>query len=127
MGQVGATLSMAVLPRSGKLKSSEAEALVTVSSDSLVRLNTTVPATLAVPKAGASAEKGQVIWAKMIANASSQSVHATPTSVVWDGVMPAGLEKRRAKKVVGSDGEDEEGEEEEDEGKMKSGNHGGCQ
>ncbi|SPO25816.1 uncharacterized protein UTRI_03181 [Ustilago trichophora] len=114
MGQVGATLSMAVLPRTNSAKkNTEPEALATVSSDSLVRLHSTVPAALAVPKAGASPEKGEVVWSKMIANASSQSVHATPTAVVWDGVLPAELKRRR---VVGGEGEEEdEDEDEEDE------------
>ncbi len=106
-GQVGATLSMAVLPR----KDSEPEGLVTVSSDSLMRLCSTVSAAAAVPKAGESAEKGEVRWSRMLANSSSQSVHATATAVVWDGVMPPALGRRRK---VGVDDEEEE-EEEEDE------------
>ncbi|TKY85771.1 hypothetical protein EX895_005311 [Sporisorium graminicola] len=110
MAQVGATLSMAVLPQTRK--PSHPEALVTVSSDSLVRLHSTVPASQAVPKAGASAEKGQVLWSRMIANPSSQTVHATPTAVVWDGVMPPSLNKRR---VAGEDADGAEVEEEEDE------------
>ncbi|CDW97684.1 hypothetical protein [Sporisorium scitamineum] len=106
MGQVGATLSMAVLPHT---RSSVPEALVTVSSDSLVRLHSTVPASLAVPKRGASTEKGEVLWSKMIAAPSSRSVHATPTAVVWDGVMPPALHK------VKEGGKDEVEDEEEDE------------
>lgn len=93
-GQVGATLCMVLLPGSVKCSNNEPEALVTVSSDSLVRLQSTVPAALAVPKAGASAEKGEVLWTKMIAPSTSHSVHATPTAVVWDGVLPPALNKR---------------------------------
>ncbi|CBQ73041.1 conserved hypothetical protein [Sporisorium reilianum SRZ2] len=103
--QVGATLSMAVLPHPR-----QPEALVTVASDSLVRLHSTVPAALAVPKPGASADKGDVLWSKMIAPPSSQSVHATPTAVVWDGVVPAALHRR-----VKGDAEEQEEDEEEDE------------
>ncbi|KAJ9479126.1 Ribosome biogenesis protein NSA1 [Pseudozyma hubeiensis] len=102
-GQIGATLDMAVLPQPAKR--SEAEALVTVSSDSLVRLHTTVPAERAVPKAGMSAEKGEVVWAKMIAEATSQSVHAVATAVVWDGVMPLKMGRRQ---VVGEEEEEED-------------------
>ncbi|SNX84375.1 uncharacterized protein MEPE_03084 [Melanopsichium pennsylvanicum] len=112
--QVGATLSMVVLPPScSAMDSIKSEALVTVSSDSLVRLHSTVPASLAVPKAGASSKKGQLLWSKMIANAASQSVHATPTAIVWDGVMPPALNKTRVKNV---DGEQDGDQEEDDEG-----------
>ena len=114
MGQVGATLSMTVLPRAHAAKSGETEALLTVSSDSLVRLHSTVPASLAVPRADASPEKGEVVWSKMIAPPNSHSVHATPTAVVWDGVMPPELRKRRAVRNA-ADGGDEDGEEEEEE------------
>ncbi|CCF52881.1 hypothetical protein NDA14_001158 [Ustilago hordei] len=113
MGQVGATLSMTTLPLPPSRK--EAEALVTVSSDSLVRFCTTVPAAAAVPKAGASAEKGEVMWTKMIANAGTQSVHASPTALVWDGVLPGGLKKRRSNGVKDAEGAEEGGEEDEQE------------
>lgn len=109
--QVGATLSMTTLPLPSSRK--EAEALVTVSSDSLVRLHTTVPASAAVPKSGASAEKGEVVWTKMMSAPASQSVHASPTAVVWDGVMPMGLKKTRAGGE--GQGEQEEGGEEDEE------------
>ncbi|EST05532.1 WD40/YVTN repeat-like-containing domain protein [Kalmanozyma brasiliensis GHG001] len=97
-GQVGATLSMTVLP------DDKSEALVTVSSDSLVRLHSTVPAGLAVPKPGMSAEKGEAMWSKMMASSTTQSVHAMPTAVVWDGVVPPGLKGVK-------DGEEEEEDE----------------
>lgn len=113
MAQVGATLSMAVLPRVAHAKDAEPEALVTVSSDSLVRLHSTVPAALAVPKAGASPEKGQVLWSKMIASASSQSVHATPTAVVWDGVMPPELRRRPVRTDAAGEPDEEDDEEDE--------------
>lgn len=80
-GQVGATLSMAVLPNP-----SGSEALITVSSDSLVRMHTTAAASSAVPKQGASAEKGKTVWEKMIAQ------NACATAVVWDGVVPKGAD-----------------------------------
>lgn len=85
MAQVGAVLGMAVLPTGN----ADAEALVSVSSDSLMRLHTTIPAAVAVPKQGESGAKGKVVWQKMIARATGQSVHATPTAVAWNQVVPA--------------------------------------
>ena len=83
-GQVGATLSMTVLP----LPSSTQEALLSVSSDSLIRLHTIVAAASAVPKPAMSAEKGRTVWEKMITPPTSQSVSACATAVVWDALVP---------------------------------------
>lgn len=105
-GQTGATLSMAVLPR----KDEKDEALASVSSDSLVRLHSTVPASKAVPEAGKSAAKGEVVWGKMMVREPSGSgVMASPTAVCWDGVVPEG----GARGKVGDGEEEEEGEDEE--------------
>lgn len=89
--QVGATLSMAVLPPAAGAKSGKVlrrEDLVTVSSDNLVRMLSTVPASKAVAKSGSSPEKGNVMWSKILPRPSQSVTLPTPTAVVWDGVVP---------------------------------------
>ncbi|PWZ02199.1 hypothetical protein BCV70DRAFT_198478 [Testicularia cyperi] len=88
-GQVGSALSLAILPSAVRSGSSKGrEGLVSVSSDSLVRMLTTVPSAKAVAKQGSSPEKGEVVWGKMLTTSSSSSIMAVPTAVVWDGVVP---------------------------------------